>query len=300
MTGPNPEDRPTEPLPGRGGEAPTEPLGRREAGEPTEIQPPRREPPTEPLSESHSGDGGRGLGVKVLIGSILAALILCGGYVALGGLDYKPSGGTDPCDPRPWGDPQGIEETAERFTLSAIDGAACELGVSREELTRALAGESSRKEFARQHDLSDAQIEDALRSGLLRAVDDAENAGAIQSLVATGLRFTIRTLPMSAMISLIENASDLFSGSTMDDLGGIVGGALDLLDPSAPDDSGSEENGDGSEGGPALPEAGEVPGRVGGALADRLKEELPPEVREQLPDDLGQQVEKGLNDLINP
>lgn len=275
------------------GEHPTEPLPGSD-GEPTEIKPPRTDPPTEPLRDPQPGAGAEaatagpdpgGRGVRVLVGSIVAALVLCGAYLALGGLDYKPSGAADPCDPRPWGDPQGLEETAERFTLSAIDGAACELGVSREELTRALAGDDSRQDFARRHGLSDSQIEDALRSGLLRAVDDAENGGAIEPLIATGLRFTIRTLPMSAMISLIENASDIFSGRTLDDLGGIVGGAVELL---RPDDSG---DGGGT---------GNVPGRLGAELTDRLKERLPDEVRRQLPEDLGSQVEQGLNDLINP
>ncbi len=313
MTDPRPDEHPTERLPADGDE-PTEPLARgddpteplaRGGEEPTEVKPPRREPPTEPLpgeppvAADSSGDGGRRLGIRVLVGSILAAIVLCGAYVALGGLDYKPAGAADPCDPRPWGDPQGLEETAERFTLSAIDGAACELGVSREELTRALASEDSRRQFAEANDLGDSQIEDALRSGLLRAVDDAENGGAIQPLVATGLRFTIKTLPMSTMIDLIENASDIFSGGTLDDLGGIVGGALDLLDPGGSDSGSGDGQGDGG-GGSGLPQAGDVPGRVGGALTDRLKERLPEDVQKQLPDDLGKQVERGLNDLINP
>lgn len=294
--GPDP-DRPTEPL--AGGDPPTEPLPPRTQEPPTE-----RLPETEPGQTGGTGAGrGRGLGIGVLIGSIAIAAVLCGGYIALGGLDYKPSGAADPCDPRPWGSPQGLEQTAERFTLAAIDGAACELGVSREELTRALADERSRQAFAESRGLSDAEIEDALRAGLLRAVDDAENGGALQPLVATGLRFTIRTLPMSAMIGLIENASEIFSGSTLKDLGGIVDGALDLLDPGGSGDPGDSE-GQGSGGTEADPGAAvspdDLPGKVGGELTDRLKQRLPPELREQLPDDLGSRVEQGLNDLINP
>ncbi|MGB0121467.1 MAG: hypothetical protein WBP55_11005, partial [Solirubrobacterales bacterium] len=141
-------------------------------------------------------DESRTLGIWVLAVSIAVAVALVGVYIAAGGLDYKPAAAADPCDVRPWSDPGNLEETAQQFALSAIDGAACELDVSREELTRALADNQSRAEFAEEYDLSDSQIEEALRSGLNRAIDDAENAGAINGLVAAGARAAVRYLPM--------------------------------------------------------------------------------------------------------
>lgn len=277
---PDPDDEPTARLPEDPGGAPTKPLGGRGGDGPTESLPPG----------SAHGEG-RGPGFAVLIVSILAAVMLCGTYVALGGLDYRPSGAADPCDPRPWGSPEGIEATAERFSLAAIDGAACELGVSREELTRALAGEESRQQFAADHGLSDAEVEDAVRAGLLRATDDAERGGALGSLAADGIRVAVKVMPMSVMVALIDNAARLFEG---DGLGGILGGALDLLE----DPSGS--GGPGGAGSEGRLDPGDIPGRVGGALTDRLKEQLPDDVQRALPDDLGSQVEKGLNELINP
>ncbi len=274
-------DPPTEPL--RGDDRPTEPLG-------------RDEPATEPLPGAGSGGGssdeGRSLGIRVLIGSVLAALVLCGGYIALGGLDYKPAGAADPCDARPWGNPQGLEEIAERFTLSALDGAACDLGVSREELTRALASDDSRKRFAAANGFSDADIEEALRSGLMRAVDDGQTAGAIPPLVATGIRFTIKTLPMSTMIDLIENAGDIFSGANLDDLGGILDGALEMFSP-----GGTDQSGGSSDGG-----AGEGNGGGGGTGSglDGLRDQIEKGLSDRIQKGLNDQIEKGLDQLMNP
>ncbi|MCO5315043.1 MAG: hypothetical protein M9938_02605 [Solirubrobacterales bacterium] len=282
-----PEERagePTRPLPGSGSGDPTEPL----------LEPPTEPAPTRPPA---TGDDGRRLGYLMLAASVLAALVLCGAYIGLGGLDYRPGTAADPCDPRPWGSPQGVEETAERFSLAAIDGAACELGVSREELTRALAGESSRRAFAEDHGLTDTQVEDAVRSGLLRAADDAERGGSLSPLAATGARLAIKVMPMSVMVELFDNATTLFEGGSLGGAGGALGGALDLLGPTGSEPGGSGGNPDGT-GSSLKPE--EIPGRLGGELTDRLKQELPEDVQQALPPDLSDQVEKGLNDLIKP
>lgn len=278
----------------RGDEEPTRRLPEDSGGNPTEALPGEAAgQPTAKLDETRSG---RRLGYVVLFGSILASILLCGAYIGFGGLDYRPSGGTDPCAPRPWGSPRGLEETAERFSLAAIDGASCELGVNREQLIRALAGDRSRERFAADHGLTEAEIEDALRAGLLRATDDAERGGALSGLAATGARLAIKVMPMSVMVALIDNASSLFGRGYLDSFDGVLGGALDLLD--GPEGSPGTRGEGGSDTGPLDPK--EIPGRVGGALTDQLKRQLPPEVQQVLPEDLGSQVEKGLDNLIRP
>ena len=79
---------------------------------------------------------------------------------------------------------KGCEQIAEQFSLSALDGAACELGVSRETLARALATPESRERFTERYGIDDAELARAIRAGLLRAVDDAEEAGALNPLLA--------------------------------------------------------------------------------------------------------------------
>ena len=64
--------------------------------------------------------------------SAAASLALVGVYLALGGASYAPAAVADPCAPRELRDQGGFAQVAEQIVLSGLDGAACELGVSRE------------------------------------------------------------------------------------------------------------------------------------------------------------------------
>jgi hypothetical protein len=149
----------------------------------------------------------------LVIAAIVASLALSGIYLAAGGASYTPAQVQNPCDPRPWSDPEGLEEIAQQFSLSALDGAACELGVSRETLAQGLATPQSRERFSRRYDINDAQLARAIRAGLLRAVDDAERAGALSPLVADPLRAALRQIPLGQAIELINDASSLLGGA---------------------------------------------------------------------------------------
>lgn len=215
---------------GLSGDEPTEPLGGLgQADDPTEALPPPAEPgdstePLDPVSGSSQAEAtGQGAvespgrwmpppGSGLLMLSIWAAIALTVAYIFAGGTDYKPTPVADPCDPREWSETETIEQTAQEFALSALDGAACELGVSREELTRALATRESLDRFTRDNDLSPVEVESAIRSGASRAIDDAQRAEAISPLVAFGLKAAIRTLPLRDLIELIQDASNLIEG----------------------------------------------------------------------------------------
>lgn len=158
-----------------------------------------------------------------------AALVLVGIYLAAGGSSYTPAKTQDPCKHRPWRNPEGLQEIAQQFTLSALDGAACELGVSRETLARALATPEARERFTERYDVSDAELARAVRAGLLRAVDDAEDAGALSPLLAGPLRETLRSIPLDQAIELINNARSL-----LDSAEGFFGPAQGLLEQFLP------------------------------------------------------------------
>ena len=244
-------------------------------------------PPDDPSSGEGPGrEESRGRGLWLLGISIAASLALIGIYIAAGGLDYKPADAADPCAARAWTDPGNLEETVQQFALSATDGAACELGVSREELVAALADEQSRADFAEANGLSDTEIEDALRSGLNRAIDDAENADAINPLVATGLRAAVRVLPMDQLIPLVQDASGLLDGSALDGIGGVVDGLTEELD------GGSDSLGD------SLPDS--LPEDLTGGITDSLRDQLPPELEEAIPDSVDERIEQELDNLLNP
>ena len=78
-------------------------------------------------------------GKFLFLGSIAVSAVLVLAYLAAGGSDYAPAKTQDPCKPREWRNPEGLQEIAQQFSLSALDGAACKLGVSRETLAQALA-----------------------------------------------------------------------------------------------------------------------------------------------------------------
>jgi hypothetical protein len=168
-------------------------------------------------------------GRKLVFGAVAASLVLVVVYLAAGGASYSPQKTQDPCKPRPWRNPEGLQALAEQFSLSALDGAACELGVSRETLARALATEDARQRFAKRYGIGDAELARAIRAGLLRAVDDAEEAGALSPLLAVPLRAAMRSIPLDEAIEIIRDARSL-----LDNARSFLGPAKGLLEQFLP------------------------------------------------------------------
>jgi hypothetical protein len=138
--------------------------------------------------------------------------VLCGLYAALGGASYEPARVADPCSSRAARESGGVTESLEQVLLSALDGAACKLGASREELVLAMRSANALDEFAREHGLDENEVEDAVRDGLLRAVDDAERAGRIGSTEAGVLRGAAERLPIGLVLELVRSLSRLLPG----------------------------------------------------------------------------------------
>jgi hypothetical protein len=104
-----------------------------------------------------------------LLALVLVAAVL-GVQLAAGGGTYEPLHPADPCQARTvTSTAGGIDGLSERLVLLGLDGAACTLGVSREQLALTLAQSGT---------LSDAQI-DALHGGLLSAVARMKADGSL-------------------------------------------------------------------------------------------------------------------------
>lgn len=161
----------------------------------------------------------------LVIGAVVASLALVGAYLAAGGSSYTPEKVQNPCQPRPWSNPQSLGEIANQFSISALDGAACKLGVSRETLARALASPQARERFAKKYGIDDEKLAQAIRAGLLRAVNDAEEAGALSPILAVPLRTTLREIPLEEAIELIRDAKKLLGN-----VEGFLGPASGLLE----------------------------------------------------------------------
>ncbi len=107
-------------------------------------------------------------------GLVAAALALVGGVLSVqlsyGGGSFEPLEPADPCVERVvTSQADGIEGLTERLVLIGVDETACELGVSREELTLELGQGGER---------TDEEIE-ALRRGLTSAVHRMEDDGTL-------------------------------------------------------------------------------------------------------------------------
>lgn len=142
------------------------------------------------------------LGLSAAIAGGLVAL-----YLALGGGSYEPLAVADPCDARALERPEGTEQTLQTIALSALDGAACTLGVPREELALALADPEERAEFAAEHGIAEEDVDAAVEEGMLRAIDDAERLELVSGLVATLLRQAVEVVPIGLLIDALETAS---------------------------------------------------------------------------------------------
>jgi len=142
--------------------------------------------------------------MRAIAWSTAAVAVLVLVYLALGGASYAPAKVADPCAPRDWRNPQGVQEVLQQIVLSSLDGAACELHVSREDMVLALANKDSREQFAREHGITRQELEDLVRKGLLRSIDDAENADALDPRVAGLLRGAVQRVPLDQLFELID------------------------------------------------------------------------------------------------
>jgi hypothetical protein len=145
----------------------------------------------------------------VALGLVAAVVVP---YLALGGGGYEPTPVADPCEARERADAEGLAETHERIALAGVDGVACELGVSREELVLALRSEEALDAFSEEQGLDRAELEQAITDGLVRAVDDAEEAGSLPGLVAPLVRRAAESVPPWLILETLESLGSLLPG----------------------------------------------------------------------------------------
>lgn len=140
---------------------------------------------------------------------IVAGLLLSGGVlvaveIGKGALREPPPKIANPCQPR-HGRTGGIDATIQRIVLDGLDGAACRLHTTREELVLSLGGGGA--VLPRRWD--EHTVEVALRAGLLRAVDDAERRGDIPGFLAPVVRRLVERAPLDKLIQGGFSLSDL-------------------------------------------------------------------------------------------
>ena len=139
---------------------------------------------------------GRATSMIGLGGIALVAVALVGFGVAVGG-ESGQFVAEDPCtaepDPFPGG---GIDASVQRIALGTLNGAACELGTTREILVLSLDPEAQFDEVSWDRNT----METALRSGAHRAIDDANDRDTIPGWAAAALGFVVDQAPISWLV----------------------------------------------------------------------------------------------------
>ena len=138
--------------------------------------------------------------VAVFVALFVAAAVLIGVEFAKGAAHAGSVQLANACVSRPF---RG--DVVQRVVLDGLDGAACRLHVSREELVLSLDANSP---FHRHW--GKKTIEVALRASLLRSVDEAERRGDIPAILAGPIRKLIRSAPIDKLIAGGISLSDLF------------------------------------------------------------------------------------------
>jgi hypothetical protein len=147
--------------------------------------------------------------MRALAWAAVAATGLVAVHLALGGASYAPAKVADPCAPRDWTEPGSLQEVGNQIILSVLDGAACELGVSREEMVLAFESEATLERFGREHGVTESDLEKLARAGLERAIADAERAGALTPRLAKLIRDVADNIPRGLLVDLLDRASGL-------------------------------------------------------------------------------------------
>jgi hypothetical protein len=143
----------------------------------------------------------RALPLLVAVGLVAAVVVP---YLALGGGSFEPTPVADPCEARERPDADGLGETIELIALAAVDGVACELGVSREDLVLAVRSEDALTAFSEEQGIERVELERAIRDGLVQAVDDADEAGALPGFLAPVVRRAAESVPPWLVLEALE------------------------------------------------------------------------------------------------
>jgi predicted MFS family arabinose efflux permease len=151
-----------------------------------------------------------GVNRRMALGVLVALFVGAAGLITLefanGAADAGALAIRDPCEPRSAFTGEGVDATLQRIVSDGLDGAACELGTTREELVLSLAPGSGVEAIP----WDDETIELAVRAGLLESIDSAEQRGSLNALLAVALRQVVEHAPVQWLIDGGQGIAGLF------------------------------------------------------------------------------------------
>ena len=121
---------------------------------------------------------------KIMVAALaVAAIALIAVEVALGAFSYGQPGLADPCTASAGPPGGGINGAVQRFARATLDGAACELHTTREELVLSFVPTAGTRRIR----WSKQTIDRALKAGLDRAAHNLAGNGIVGGALALGL-----------------------------------------------------------------------------------------------------------------
>jgi hypothetical protein len=139
--------------------------------------------------------------VKIVAGLLAAAVVFLAVELGMGAWGFGEVKRVDPCTATTPSLGSGLDAGLQRIVLEGLNGAACRLHTTREELVQSLGSGSSR--------WTDEQIQQAVREGLVQAIDEAERRGDVPGILAPLLREAAKHAPIKFLIENGTSITDL-------------------------------------------------------------------------------------------
>jgi hypothetical protein len=132
--------------------------------------------------------------VLVLAALVLGAVILVVVELANGAAGPVSPTIPPPCQTRAPFTGGGLSGVAQRVVLEGLDGAACRLGTTREELVLSLSPSTTSRRWDRK------TIEVAIRAGLNHAIDAEQRQGNLPGFLVPALHRLVEKTPFDKLI----------------------------------------------------------------------------------------------------
>jgi hypothetical protein len=131
--------------------------------------------------------------------ALLAALVLGAAILVVLELAKGAAGPVSPriarpCEPHPPFPGGGVSGTVQRVVLEGLDGAACRLRTTREELVLSLSPSSTSRRWSR------STVERAIRAGLNHAIDAERRQGNVPAFLVPVLHRIVDETPFDKLI----------------------------------------------------------------------------------------------------
>jgi hypothetical protein len=139
--------------------------------------------------------------VKYIAVFLVAAVAFLAVELGMGAWSFGEVGRVDPCTATTPSLGSGVDATLQRIILDGLNGGACRLHTTREQLVESLGSGPSR--------WSDEQLQAAIRTGLVQAIDRAEDRGDVPGILAGVLREVAKRAPIKFLVENGTSITDL-------------------------------------------------------------------------------------------